>query len=25
VAPVDDQEGGKYWRLQLHWPATSKS
>ncbi|KAJ7235456.1 WD40-repeat-containing domain protein [Mycena haematopus] len=25
VAPVADQEGGKYWRLQLHWPATSKS
>ncbi|KAJ6630858.1 WD40-repeat-containing domain protein [Mycena sp. CBHHK59/15] len=25
VAPADDQEGGKYWRLQLHWPATSKS
>jgi hypothetical protein len=20
-----DSEGGKYWRLQLHWPATSKS
>ncbi|KAJ6596949.1 WD40-repeat-containing domain protein [Mycena vulgaris] len=25
VAPAGDQEGGKYWRLQLHWPATSKS
>ncbi|KAJ7172424.1 WD40-repeat-containing domain protein [Mycena filopes] len=25
IAPVDGQEGGKYWRLQLHWPATSKS
>ncbi|KAJ8482107.1 hypothetical protein ONZ45_g15069 [Pleurotus djamor] len=21
----DNREGGKYWRLQLHWPATSKS
>ncbi|KAK7467183.1 hypothetical protein VKT23_004241 [Stygiomarasmius scandens] len=21
----DNQEGGKYWRLQVHWPATSKS
>ncbi|KAG7092509.1 hypothetical protein E1B28_008860 [Marasmius oreades] len=21
----DDREGGKYWRLQVHWPATSKS
>ncbi|KAG6907358.1 hypothetical protein DXG01_009242 [Tephrocybe rancida] len=21
----DDEEGGKYWRLQVHWPATSKS
>ncbi|EED84163.1 predicted protein [Postia placenta Mad-698-R] len=20
-----DRENGKYWRLQLHWPATSKS
>jgi len=20
-----DPEGGKYWRLQVHWPATSKS
>ncbi|KAF5381091.1 hypothetical protein D9615_003996 [Tricholomella constricta] len=20
-----DEEGGKYWRLQVHWPATSKS
>ncbi|KAJ7685238.1 WD40-repeat-containing domain protein [Mycena polygramma] len=25
VAPTGDQEGGKYWSLQLHWPATSKS
>lgn len=34
-APVDEvgddetdsevQEGGKYWRLQVHWPATSRS
>ncbi|KAJ7632675.1 WD40 repeat-like protein [Roridomyces roridus] len=24
VAPAD-QEGGKYYRLQCHWPATSKS
>ncbi|KII88441.1 hypothetical protein PLICRDRAFT_161539 [Plicaturopsis crispa FD-325 SS-3] len=24
VAP-EDREGGKYWRLQQHWPATSKS
>ncbi|KZV69504.1 WD40 repeat-like protein [Peniophora sp. CONT] len=23
--PVDEREGGKYWRLQPHWPATSKS
>ncbi|THU89524.1 WD40 repeat-like protein [Dendrothele bispora CBS 962.96] len=21
----ENQEGGKYWRLQVHWPATSKS
>ncbi|KAF9265426.1 WD40 repeat-like protein [Marasmius fiardii PR-910] len=21
----DEREGGKYWRLQVHWPATSKS
>ena len=21
----DVQEGGKYWRLQVHWPATSRS
>lgn len=21
----DEQERGKYWRLQTHWPATSKS
>jgi len=20
-----NREGGKYWRLQLHWPATAKS
>ncbi|KAJ7111568.1 WD40-repeat-containing domain protein [Mycena crocata] len=25
IARAEDQEGGKYWRLQLHWPATSKS
>lgn len=25
VAPAEGQEGGKYWRLQAHWPATSKS
>ncbi|KAH9901093.1 WD40 repeat-like protein [Cubamyces lactineus] len=25
VAPDPDAEGGKYWRLQMHWPATSKS
>ncbi|KAH7889221.1 WD40-repeat-containing domain protein [Phlebopus sp. FC_14] len=25
VAPADEKEGGKYWRLQSHWPATSKS
>ncbi|TFK76374.1 WD40 repeat-like protein [Pluteus cervinus] len=25
VAPTEDGEGGKYWRLQVHWPATSKS
>ncbi|CAA7271660.1 unnamed protein product [Cyclocybe aegerita] len=24
IAP-ENREGGKYWRLQLHWPATSKS
>ncbi|KAH9945953.1 WD40 repeat-like protein [Epithele typhae] len=23
--PTDDREGGKYYRLQMHWPATSKS
>ncbi|KAI0322216.1 WD40-repeat-containing domain protein [Amylostereum chailletii] len=23
--PSADREGGKYWRLQPHWPATSKS
>jgi hypothetical protein len=22
---IDNREGGRYWRLQLHWPATSKS
>ncbi|KAK7054845.1 hypothetical protein VNI00_003308 [Paramarasmius palmivorus] len=22
---TEDREGGKYWRLQVHWPATSKS
>ena len=25
ITPVEDQEGGKYYRLQMHWPATSKS
>ncbi|KIJ59193.1 hypothetical protein HYDPIDRAFT_140965 [Hydnomerulius pinastri MD-312] len=25
VTPADEKEGGKYWRLQQHWPATSKS
>ncbi|KAL4253869.1 WD repeat-containing DNA damage-binding protein [Abortiporus biennis] len=25
VAAADNSEGGKYWRLQPHWPATSKS
>ncbi|KAF8552580.1 WD40 repeat-like protein [Imleria badia] len=25
VRPVDDEFGGKYWRLQQHWPATAKS
>lgn len=25
VPNVDDREGGRYWRLQPHWPATSKS
>ena len=25
AGPADDQERGKYWRLQAHWPATSKS
>ena len=24
IAP-ENREGGKYWRLQLHWPATSKT
>ncbi|KAI0709427.1 WD40 repeat-like protein [Earliella scabrosa] len=23
--PLEDREGGKYYRLQMHWPATSKS
>ncbi|TFK42537.1 WD40-repeat-containing domain protein [Crucibulum laeve] len=23
--PPENREGGKYWRLQLHWPATAKS
>ena len=22
---AENKEGGKYWRLQLHWPATPKS
>ena len=22
--PPEDREGGKYYRLQMHWPATSK-
>ncbi|KAF5358192.1 hypothetical protein D9756_001524 [Leucocoprinus leucothites] len=22
---IENREGGKYWRLQPHWPATSKS
>ncbi|KAI8998489.1 WD40 repeat-like protein [Trametes punicea] len=25
VTSATDGEGGKYWRLQVHWPATSKS
>ncbi|KAI0831479.1 WD40 repeat-like protein [Trametes gibbosa] len=25
TASVEDGEGGKYYRLQMHWPATSKS
>ncbi|GBE82037.1 WD40 repeat-like protein [Sparassis latifolia] len=25
VTSSDNSEGGKYWRLQLHWPATAKS
>ncbi|KAG6334833.1 hypothetical protein ID866_4255, partial [Astraeus odoratus] len=25
VTSVDEKEGGKYWRLQQHWPATAKS
>ncbi|KAI0341807.1 WD40 repeat-like protein [Trametopsis cervina] len=24
-APTGNEEGGKYWRMQLHWPATSSS
>lgn len=23
--PQEEREGGKYWQLQVHWPATSKS
>lgn len=23
--PPEEREGGKYWQLQMHWPATSKS
>jgi len=22
---LENREGGKYWRLQLHWPANAKS
>lgn len=22
---AETREGGKYWRLQMHWPATAKS
>ncbi|KAG8217962.1 WD40-repeat-containing domain protein [Butyriboletus roseoflavus] len=25
VTPTDGESGGKYWRLQQHWPATAKS
>ncbi|OBZ75937.1 Trafficking protein particle complex subunit 10 [Grifola frondosa] len=25
VVASQDGEGGRYWRLQMHWPATSKS
>lgn len=25
VHAQEDREGGKYWRMQPHWPATSKS
>lgn len=25
VTAEDDAEGGRYWRLQPHWPATAKS
>ncbi|KAF8625806.1 hypothetical protein AX15_005193 [Amanita polypyramis BW_CC] len=25
ISAAEDGEGGKYWRLQAHWPATAKS
>ena len=25
ISAPEDGEGGKYWRLQVHWPATAKS
>ena len=25
VPSIGNREGGKYWRLQPHWPATAKS
>lgn len=25
VTSATEKSGGKYWRLQQHWPATSKS
>lgn len=25
LKPNEDREGGKYWRIQLHWPANPKS
>jgi len=25
VVDLDEQESGKYWRLQVHWPATAQS
>ncbi len=25
VSQTSTKEDGKYWRLQVHWPATSKS